>query len=365
MNKVLWTALGVVVAVNVVVLVGAAISLIVERRRHRTEIRYLEAIWRGERPVIPGTSQAAATRFPHRASGRRLAGVVTTVALLCAGTALASPDAREAVVSVLGTVAEGLQLGSSEPATSGAGLDRAVSLDPTSRTSDPAGAPSAASGAVSRLPEPSAGVTEPTTPGPIPGDVPATPTTISAVQGSSGAVALSWNDVVGETGYRVERSGDGMNGWQTIATVGVDVTSSGNTELTAGTYYYRVFASGTGGDSPPSDVASVTVVDPPSPPTVTAEAVSAREIHLSWLNVANEAGYQIERSDDGATGWIEIATTGQGVTEYSDAGLAAGTRYYYRVVAVNAAGGSSPSDVASAETHTDQASPSATDPVAP
>lgn len=357
MTNVLWAALGVVVAVNVVVLAGAAISLIVERRRHRTEIRYLEAVWRGERPLVPGTSQAAAARFPHRASGRRLAGVVATVALLCAGTALASPDA---VVSVLGTVAEGLQLVSTEPQT--AGRDRAASIDPTSRTSDLAGA----AGAVLHPAGPRTNDTGPMPPDQTPAAFviqPATPTTISAVQGSSGAVVLRWDDVATETGYRVERSADGEDGWQEIASLSIDVTSFGDSRLTAGTYYYRVSASNAGGDSAPSDVASVTVVDPLIPPTVTAVALWADEILLTWVDVANEAGYQIERSSDGTSGWIQIATTGQSVTDYHDAGLAAGTRYFYRVVAVNAVGASSPSNVVSAETHA--SAPSAADAVAP
>nr|MDP9327720.1 fibronectin type III domain-containing protein [Actinomycetota bacterium] len=47
---------------------------------------------------------------------------------------------------------------------------------------------------------------------------------------------------------------------------------------------------------------------------------------------------------------IAIATTGQDVTSYSDAGLPSGTTFYYRVFATNGGGDSAPSDVASATT---------------
>lgn len=87
---------------------------------------------------------------------------------------------------------------------------------------------------------------------------PASPTTLSASADGSNRVILSWTDVAAETGYRIERS-DGAGGWLTIATTGQDVTSYVDVDLASETtYLYRVFATNGGGDSPASDVVSVT-----------------------------------------------------------------------------------------------------------
>ena len=89
-------------------------------------------------------------------------------------------------------------------------------------------------------------------------------------------VALTWTDVAGETGYRIERSLDGSTDWKVVGTQGQDVTTFIDSKLTPGTsYHYRVIATNAGGDSEPSNVVDATtdiapIVDPPpddiSPP---------------------------------------------------------------------------------------------------
>jgi titin len=83
---------------------------------------------------------------------------------------------------------------------------------------------------------------------------------------------------------------------------------------------------------------------------VTAVAVSSSQIDVAWQDVAEEAGYQVQRSLDGVTGWVQVGTTGQDVVSFSEVGLAASTAYSYRVVATNASGDSAPSAVVSATT---------------
>jgi hypothetical protein len=73
-------------------------------------------------------------------------------------------------------------------------------------------------------------------------------------------------------------------------------------------------------------------------------------IALTWTDVADETGYRVERSPDGITGWVELATTGQDVTMYVNATLSPDTTYFYRVIATNAGGDSPPSNVATATT---------------
>jgi fibronectin type 3 domain-containing protein len=183
---------------------------------------------------------------------------------------------------------------------------------------------------------------------------PAAPSSLTASASSSSEVDLLWADVDGESGFRVERSSDGAGGWSAVGETGPGGTSWSDGGLSQGTtYYYRVVATNLGGDSPPSNVASATTsIDPASPTTVTAVASSPTQIDLEWTDVANETGYRLERSD-GSGGWTTVATTGQDVTSSSDTGLTPGTTYAYRVFAMNAAGDSPASEVASATTPPD------------
>jgi fibronectin type 3 domain-containing protein len=200
-----------------------------------------------------------------------------------------------------------------------------------------------------------------------PVDPPATPTGLSADAVSGSRIDLAWTDVTGETGYRVERSADGVSGWTQLAATAQNTTSYADTGLDpATTYYYRVVASNAGGDSAPSAVASATtnplVTAPPAPGNVTATPSTSSPstaIRVSWTDVANETGYRVERSADGITGWTQIATTAQNVTVYDDTGLRPATSYSYRIFATNSAGSSPPSTTATATTAPDTSPPTA------
>ncbi|MGD0541215.1 MAG: PA14 domain-containing protein [Tepidisphaeraceae bacterium] len=83
---------------------------------------------------------------------------------------------------------------------------------------------------------------------------------LSAATASDAAINLLWVDnSSGTTGFVIQRSSDGTDGWTTIQTVaaGMDgYQDSGLTQTT--TYYYRVLASDGGAASSPSNVASAT-----------------------------------------------------------------------------------------------------------
>ena len=71
---------------------------------------------------------------------------------------------------------------------------------------------------------------------------------------------------------------------------------------------------------------------PEAPTALTATAVSASQIDLTWAdNSDDEDGFSVEHSDDGVSGWAEIDTVAAGVETYSHAGLTRGTPHYYRV----------------------------------
>jgi hypothetical protein len=125
-----------------------------------------------------------------------------------------------------------------------------------------------------------------------------------------------------------------------------------------GTYWYRVRAYKGFGPVPGftdySAVVSVNVIAviPGAPSNLSATAVSASRIDLSWTDRStNETGFKVERSSTSSTsGFSHIATVAANVTTYSSTGLSSNTQYWYRVRASNAAGDSAFSNTASART---------------
>lgn len=183
---------------------------------------------------------------------------------------------------------------------------------------------------------------------------PTAPTGLTATTASISQINLSWTDNANNvSGYIVQRSPDNVTFTQ-IATVGANATSYADIGLTAGTtYYYRVCAYNSGGNSAFSNTANATTqTAPPTAPTgLTATAISSSQINLSWTDSTNdETGFYIERSPDNVT-FTQIASLGA-TTSYADSGLSASTAYYYRVRAYNAGGSSGYSNVANATTQT-------------
>jgi fibronectin type 3 domain-containing protein len=183
------------------------------------------------------------------------------------------------------------------------------------------------------------------------GTTPPQPTGVSASAASSSEIDIQWQSVSGATGYRVERSPDGSTGWTAIHT-GTATTYSDLGLTAATTYYYRVFATNSSGDSPASATVDATTLPlpPAAPSNPAATAISGSQITVSWNDVAGETGFTVQRSPDGTSSWTTAGTTAQGVTSLTDSGLAASTTYYYRVLATNAGGSSSPSSIVSATT---------------
>jgi len=84
-------------------------------------------------------------------------------------------------------------------------------------------------------------------------------TVLRVTSKSRTTIDLAWDDVAGESSYRIERSADGVNGWTAIGTNGQDVTAYTDGGLVPDTtYFYRVVAANVGGSSPPSNVVSET-----------------------------------------------------------------------------------------------------------
>ena len=91
----------------------------------------------------------------------------------------------------------------------------------------------------------------------LPPSPPAAPSGLTAAAVSKSQINLSWGNVAGETGFKIERSTSASTGFTPIGTTAADVTTFQSTGLAANTtYYYRVRATNANGDSAYSNTAS-------------------------------------------------------------------------------------------------------------
>jgi FtsP/CotA-like multicopper oxidase with cupredoxin domain len=210
---------------------------------------------------------------------------------------------------------------------------------------------------------------------------------VATWNGSTGGnrrVTLNWIDQSSkETGFTVQRATDanftlGLTTFPVGASAGTgstvtynDTTIANNTQ-----YWYRVFAKGpvvgdtavypnsigfpTMSADSVSNTAQVTVGTPPTTvpaaPTALAATVQAGpQVSLSWTdNANNETGFLVQRCTGSAcTDFAQIAavgprTTGNATVTYVDTAVTFGNTYRYRVAAVNGAGSSAYTNIATA-----------------
>jgi regulation of enolase protein 1 (concanavalin A-like superfamily) len=194
-----------------------------------------------------------------------------------------------------------------------------------------------------------------TAPAPV---VPAAPSLLVATAAGTNQINLTWADNANnETGFKIERSTDGVTFTQ-IGTAAANATAySDSTGLNAATkYYYQVRANNSVGDSGYSNIANATTTAAPTAPAapsgLTATAVSSAQINLSWTdNANNETGFVVERSLNGVDGWTTAGTPAANAVSFSDSsGLSASTKYFYRVRATNGVGPSGDSNITDATT---------------
>ena len=176
--------------------------------------------------------------------------------------------------------------------------------------------------------------------------VPAAPTITSATVLSDDTIALVWTFDSGTVnGYRVYREDDNSG---IFVQVGLDMTSDTSAYedvgLTSATPYdYRVVAFNASGESAVSDTGTLTTV-PETPTSFTAAGVSTSQVNLAWTDSTGATGYEVDKQNSDLS-WSAVGPTlADDATGYQDSGLAAGTSYTYRVLALDAGGASAPSD---------------------
>jgi fibronectin type 3 domain-containing protein len=176
---------------------------------------------------------------------------------------------------------------------------------------------------------------------------PPAPTNLTATPGN-GQVALSWTASSGAATYNIYRSTSSGGEGATPYLTGVTATSLTDSGLTNGTtYYYQVTAvDGIGHEGPRSSEVSATpqaATTPPAPTNLAATAGNG-QVALTWNASAGAATYNIYRgTSKGGEGSVPYRTGITG-TAFTDTGVTSGTRYFYVVTAVNAAGESAKSN---------------------
>jgi len=165
---------------------------------------------------------------------------------------------------------------------------------------------------------------------------PSVPEGLAASSSSSG-VRLTWSpstDNVGVAGYTVNRGGTDVG--STAGTTFTDTTAPIGQQVS-----YTVTAYDAAGNrSDPSDSVTATrttttsdTVKPTAPTGLTAVA-GTRQVTLHWTAATDNVGvaqYYVFRDTH------KLALLGN-VTDYTDTGLVTGTRYVYKVYAIDAAG---------------------------
>jgi hypothetical protein len=164
--------------------------------------------------------------------------------------------------------------------------------------------------------------------------------TASPAPAANTSINLTWSATPGATGYRIERSYDGLN-WSVLNSVGAVTSYTDVNPWGSMRWFYRVAAAnGSSLYSAPSPIAH-TMNKPNAPAqtgwTSTYHSVSTNDVQLNWIDVQGETGYRIDRSTDGVN-YTFVANTFASQTSLNVGGLAADTAYTFRITPLTAAG---------------------------
>lgn len=155
-----------------------------------------------------------------------------------------------------------------------------------------------------------------------------TPTVTAKQSGTS--AALSWTKIAGAEKYSIYRSTDGVS-FSLLTTV--KTTSFTDKSLTKGsTYYYKVKAATSSNSGSLSDVVSLKIMKTPA---ITLKS-SDGAVKLTWKAIDGAVKYQVYRSTDNKS--FKLLSTVKG-TSLVNSKVTGGTKYYYKLRAVDKNGG--------------------------
>lgn len=182
--------------------------------------------------------------------------------------------------------------------------------------------------------------------------IPDTVEGLTASSVSHESATLIWNAVYSADGYKVYRAGTQKGTYEYVAdapyTTYTDKALKASTE-----YYYKVSAFNEGGQSVQcGDIKATTIAMPsilPAPDQFVKAEVTAMNIKLSWKSSIGAIKYKLYKAT-ALEGNYELLSELDDLS-YTDSDVVKGMTYYYKLIAVNAAGESKPSNVVSASTY--------------
>jgi hypothetical protein len=188
-------------------------------------------------------------------------------------------------------------------------------------------------------------VTKTVGPTPLPPGIPAPPGTVTAAVAGT-TVTLSWPSSPGATSYRLSagttpQASNVFNGTVGATTV---VTAP---NVPSGTYYVRVYAANSFGESAASAEAMLQVgsgapcTTPPAP--ALAGSVTGTSVALAWNSIPGITGYTLEALSATSGALLARIDLSSGTTSYAAAGVPPGS-YRLRVRAVTICGPGGPSN---------------------
>ena len=162
---------------------------------------------------------------------------------------------------------------------------------------------------------------------------PAAPVLTSSNLATSGKISLEWNDVSGAEKYQIYRSNSKDGTFKLLKTT--TSTSFSNTSVNAGEtwYYYVVAVDASGNKSNRSNISSRTC-DLPKPTITLSGIASSGKIKISWNAVEGAKEYGVYRATSQNGTYKLLKTTTD--TQLTNTSTAAGTTYYYKVMAIHA-----------------------------
>src|SRR6266511_1603680 len=183
---------------------------------------------------------------------------------------------------------------------------------------------------------------------------PSAPTLNSATAGNA-SVTLNWSAPSTDggsplTGYRVYRANS--SGSETLLATLAPTTSYTDSNLSNGsTYYYKVSALNSLGESASSSERSATPATVPGAPSLDSATAGNASVTLSWTAPSSNggnplSGYRLYRAT--SSGNETLLTTLGLATGYTDTAVTNGTTYYYKLTALNSLGESPTSSERSA-----------------
>ena len=147
----------------------------------------------------------------------------------------------------------------------------------------------------------------------------------------TGKVQLTWDAVEGAVSYKVYRATSKEGRYSLMKTLSNTVYT--NTNATAGKYYYYkvVAVAEDGSESAPSNIVGRTC-DLAQPVVTASNNTKTGKVKLTWEPVEGAVAYKVYRSTskNGTYSLMKTLTN----TTYTNTNAAAGTKYYYKVVAV-------------------------------